>query len=225
LAALNSDALAGFKFVFAMDRPSFVDQTLDLLGVPAERRVYYDPNRLALFESLALIPVPVFERHFLCTSALHDLRRELLKHVDVNDKERPRKIFFTRRDALTSERILINEAEVVAKLEAIGFKAFELGDVSVVEQIRLTHAADTVVYIHGSAGANLIFVKPGANVLHVFPDCVSFFVSHGIGTAAVGAKYGYLFGPSFQRSIRYHNNPWLVSPERTANAIKRLETQ
>jgi capsular polysaccharide biosynthesis protein len=79
--------------------------------------------------------------------------------------------------------------------------------------------------VHGSAGANLVFARPGANVLHVFPDCVSYFVSHGIGTAAVAANYAYIFGPSFQRSIRYHNNPWVISPDRLIQAVCRLEQE
>ncbi len=223
LLALNAEFLQHFKFAFPTDRPGFVDETLDLFGVPTERRVYYDPKRLTRFEVLGLTPVPVYERDACSVSVLNSLRCGMLEAAAVGSGLRPSKVLFTRRDAPNSERMLLNEDKVVRVLEAEGFVALEPGAMTIAEQVRTVNAAAIIVYLHGSAGANLVFAGAEAKILHVFPDVTYFFVSHGIGAAVTGARQAYLFGPSFQRRAKYHNSPWLVSPDRILSAIRRLE--
>ncbi len=222
IRALRTPDLNDAKFVLPLDRPSFVDQTLDLLAVPPERRAFFDPSRLAQFEELSLIPIPVFEREACSVSALHDLRSALLDAVPKEPLAEQRKVFFSRRDAKKSERILLNEDELISALSERGFNCVESGELPVADQVRIARDADIIACVHGSAGANLVFSSPQAKVLHIFPDCVHYFVSHGIGTAVAGCDYGYVFGPSFQRKLRHHNNPWMISPDRVLQALKQF---
>ncbi len=222
LRALENPKLRDTKIVLPVDRPSFVDQTLDLLKVPSTRRAFFDPARLTQFEELFLMPVPVFERESCSLLALQTLRAAMLNAVRSEPSGGSKKVYFSRRDAKRSERILLNEEELISVLELNGFTCMETGNLTVEDQIRISRDAEVIACVHGSAGANLLFASAHAIVLHIFPDCVDYFVSHGIGTAVAGCKYGYVFGPSFQRRLRHHNNPWLISPDRVLAALQRL---
>ena len=224
LLAMEQSEFDGVKFLLPVDAPGFVHSTLEFLQVPASRLVYYDPRRITRLSSLILTPVPTFEPDQCTASCLEILRTKALECLGkLETKETPKRVLFTRRDALTGERVLLNEDDLVAGMEKLGFTAIEPGDVSFEEQVRLANGAETIACVHGSAGANLLFCREGANVLHLFPDCVHYFLTHGVGTAVAGANYGYVYGPSFQRRLRFHNNPWLLSTTRVSEAMETIK--
>ena len=213
---------ADVRILVPLDAPRFVAESLHLLGVDDARLAYFDPSRLSIIEELLLTPTPSFDIETCSASALAGLREALAKALPPPPAHVSRRVLFTRRDALSGERLLINESEVVTSLAAEGFQPLEASNFSVAEQLSIAYHADFAVCVHGSAGANMLLCPPEARVLHLFPDCVWYFYTHGLGNAVAGSTYAYTYGVSFQRALRYHNNPWLLSPKRVLEDVARL---
>jgi capsular polysaccharide biosynthesis protein len=221
LVASADEALADAKLLLPLDVPGFALDTLRLLGIGEDRLAFFDPDRLCQVEELLMIPFPRYDLEVCGGAVLGRLRNAVLPRLPPSPYA-GRNIVFSRKDAMSGERILINEDAVVERLESEGFVAIELTAYSVAEQMSIAHHAAMIVCVHGSAGANLLFASPATKVLHLFPDCVHYFYTHGIGTSIAGAPYAYLYGLSFERKLRYHNNPWLLSANRVLGAVDRL---
>lgn len=222
VAASADERLADAKLLLPLDVPGFALETLDLIGFEGDRIAFFDPTRLCHVEELLMVPVPRYDLQLCGTAALTLLRNVTLPRLPPSPHA-GRDVVFTRRDAWTGERLLINEDAVVERLADKGFAAIELTAHPVAEQISIAHHAATIACVHGSAGANLLFASPATRVLHLFPECVHYFHTHGIGCSVAGAPYAYLYGASFDRALRYHNNPWLLSPERVARCCQALK--
>jgi capsular polysaccharide biosynthesis protein len=70
-----------------------------------------------------------------------------------------RRVFLSRAGAV--KRRMVNEAELGAKLEAMGYAVVEPGTLSAVEQIALFRDAAVIVGQHGAAMTNLLFAPRG----------------------------------------------------------------
>jgi len=79
-----------------------------------------------------------------------------------------RDLFLCRGDAKL--RRLVNEEEIAERLGAIGFERFVAADDNHPEQIARFRAARRVVAVHGAGLANLLFCRPGAQVVEIFPE-------------------------------------------------------
>ncbi len=83
-----------------------------------------------------------------------------------------------------SQRCILNEKELLKKLETYGFKEYHLEDMSVDEQIELFYNASFVVSPHGAGLTNIIFSE-AINVLEMFPgSCLLphyYFLSKSLG--------------------------------------------
>lgn len=93
------------------------------------------------------------------------LRRSFLPCAGAETRGRKR-IFVSRARAGT--RRVIGEDELVRRLERRGFAAVTLETLSFAEQVRLFAAADIVVGPHGSGLANIVFCRPGTQVVELF---------------------------------------------------------
>ncbi len=221
LVASADEGLADAKLLLPLDVPGFALETLRLLGIDDGRLAFFDPTRVCQVEELLLIPFPRYDLDVCGASVLTRLRDAILPRLPSSPYA-GRDVVFSRKDAMSGERILINEDAILDRLEGEGFAIVELTAYSVAEQISISHHAATIACVHGSAGANLLFASPATKVLHLFPDCVHYFHTHGIGTSIAGASYAYLYGSSFERRIRYHNNPWSLSADRVVRCLERL---
>ncbi|MFN2560849.1 MAG: DUF563 domain-containing protein [Jatrophihabitans sp.] len=120
------------------------------------------------------------------------LRRRLLDQVDVG-RER-RRIYITRGAALNN-RAVLDEAGVIAFLEARGFTAIDPGAISVAEQIRAFAEASLIVAPHGAALTNIMFASSGAAVIELFPAGTLLPDFWRMATGVPGLRYRYLSGP------------------------------
>jgi len=104
-----------------------------------------------------------------------------------------RNIYLARRAGLHN-RAVLNEAEVLALLEPLGFEVVDPGSLSVVDQIRTFAEADVIVAPHGASLANLPFCSPGSSLLELFPS-QSMVADYWKMTCGVeGLEYQYLSG-------------------------------
>jgi hypothetical protein len=104
-----------------------------------------------------------------------------------------RHLYLTRGTA-RNNRVVENEAEVLALLEPLGFTSVDPGALSVADQIRTFAEADVIVAPHGAALANLVFCSPGAAVVELFP-AMSFVADYWkMASGVTGLEYRYLSG-------------------------------
>lgn len=117
--------------------------------------------------------------------------RNALPPAHTDDK--PRRLYVTRGSGPNTRR-LVDEATLWPRLERRGFVRIDPGSMSVRDQIDHFAAADVVVGIHGAALTNLVFLKPGARVLHLFAPG---YVKHCFWAICEGipdVTYQYLVG-------------------------------
>jgi hypothetical protein len=85
------------------------------------------------------------------------------------DTALPRRIYITRRNAGCRR---LNEAELAEVLERNGIVTCELEAMPLAAQVLLFHHAELVVAPHGAGLSNLMFCKPGTQVIEVFEASV-----------------------------------------------------
>jgi len=104
------------------------------------------------------------------------IRREWLSHFRAAatrawgpaDASQPRRIYVSRRQA--THRRILNEAELIASLRALGFVVVALETLSLAEQYKLFATAEVVVAPHGAGLTNLIHAPAGCSLVELFPD-------------------------------------------------------
>lgn len=82
-----------------------------------------------------------------------------------------RRLFITRTgEDTTQRRDLVNEIELIAALEPLGFEAVNPGLLPPREQVALFAQAECLVAVMGSVWANLIYTSPGTLVVDLLPE-------------------------------------------------------
>jgi capsular polysaccharide biosynthesis protein len=89
-----------------------------------------------------------------------------LAQQSVDPNKFSKRVFISRKDS--THRIMLNEDEVFSLFEQHGFKSYVLGQMSFLEQVALFAQAEIIIGAHGSGLANLIFAKPGTQVIEIF---------------------------------------------------------
>jgi hypothetical protein len=170
-------------------------ESLAMLGVQRERVLELNRGEKLYCERLLVPSLPGSEGAVPRWS-VEFLRSRLIRGPLPDAR---RRIFLSRGD--TSQRRLVNEAEVAAALAAQGFEVLTTGRMTLAEQIRAFQEADLVVACHGAGLANLVFSGP-CRVLELLspdylrPDCY-FTLSRLLGhdyRALVGEKAGEKWG-------------------------------
>ncbi|OGB86046.1 hypothetical protein A3J41_01185 [candidate division TM6 bacterium RIFCSPHIGHO2_12_FULL_38_8] len=76
------------------------------------------------------------------------------------------RVFVSRKDA--AQRRITNEDEVFALLQTQGFERYELGKLSVIDQILLFYNANIILAPQGTCLANSIFCTPKTKIIELF---------------------------------------------------------
>lgn len=113
------------------------------------------------------------------------IRKKFCQSPDLNF---PKKLYVQRGNV--RNRRLINETQLVAFLEALGFVSVRMDGLTVAEQARMFAGADVFIGVHGAALTNLIFARKGAKVIELFPSDVQ---EPGMFTAATHSELDYYF--------------------------------
>lgn len=80
----------------------------------------------------------------------------------------PTAFYIVRKDA--PRRFVVNEEEVIKKLGEISIASISISDYNFNEIVYLFQNASLVISTHSAALTNLLFCKPGTQVLEYFPD-------------------------------------------------------
>jgi Glycosyltransferase 61 len=177
-----------YEFVLLPGQASpFEDELLDRLGIPPNRRLRCSKNFIHQFERLVVPAMPFPHRQvpaWVCA---------WVRSLFPNSSSGPEKIFISRGGR--RRRLLLNEAELEARLQREGFISVQPERFSVAEQARLFGSAKCVVAAHGAGLANMVFAPANALVVELFhPDHIRLFYERL--AASAGLRYASVIGHS-----------------------------
>lgn len=182
------------KYIVPRDNLAIQDETLNMLGIPKEKRIYTDRDFHARCDQLIVPSFVRSEREHPSEYpkwVTNFLRNEFLLTRDVPLSEDYERIYISRSKAW--QRRLLNEEEVQTIMRERHFRIVTLEDLSFMEQVRIFASAQIVVAPHGAGLGNLVFCKPGTKVVEMFsPDYVSNYYWHLCNQ--VDLKHYYLIG-------------------------------
>lgn len=145
----------------------FQKQTLSMMGVDLNKVIEGDPTTYLEADEV-IVPSFVARSCYTPHWVVEYLRKYLmpLSPTNSSQSEFSDKVFISRQKA--SYRRIKNENEIFAHLEPLGFKRYNLEDLSVKDQKFLFANAKIVISPHGAGLTNLIFCQPGTKVLEIF---------------------------------------------------------
>ncbi len=101
--------------------------------------------------------------------SMNDSIKILKKFINPKTNvEISKKIYVTREDS--NYRKILNEADVVTLLRDNGYRVINPQLYEINEQIEIFSNADKIIAPHGSNLANIIFCKPGTEILEITPS-------------------------------------------------------
>lgn len=161
-------------------------ETLNLLGFPENRLLKIKDGMHLQCEKLFVPSMPG------STGDMPKWACEFLRESFLPEglAEPYRLIYISRGDALYRE--VINEKEVEDYLQTIGFKIFQMSELSFLEQVKIYAEARIVISPHGAGLSNTVFCR-NAKILEIFaPSYVN--VCYWVLANQVGNEYYYHLG-------------------------------
>jgi capsular polysaccharide biosynthesis protein len=158
-AGVNLDTISAFV---VNQGGSFISETLDLLGIPAQKRYLLHRNTHLKARQLIVPSIPPGGNPPKWT--LDYLRQQFLKNSSEN-KEMLR-VYISRRKAKT--RRFTNEDTVEAALSEHHFQRVYLEDLTFVDQVNLMQQSSVLVAMHGAGLANITFCQPRTKIVEIF---------------------------------------------------------
>lgn len=139
-------------------------ETLDLLGICREQMIEVDTGQVVEVGNL-VIPAILSSNTFVAQEVLSWLRQFGLSRLPNNHTTGNRRLFISRADATV--RRLINEEDVYAALEPLGFELFVPGAHSFIEQVEAFSIAECIVGPHGAGLTNLVFAPQNTVIIDI----------------------------------------------------------
>ncbi|GJE14758.1 glycosyltransferase family 61 protein [Methylobacterium longum] len=226
---------AGFPICIDDDMPETHRQIIELLD-ERDRPVLPLPavpvrvGDLGIAPAPTLLPFDTRSGHPVYDAVwprdvLGDLRSKVLGRLGergVDLRRRGRRIVLSRRGFV--QRQLLNEAEIVGVLQLHGFEVVHPETLTFAEQIATYHAADIVVGSASSALTNCIFCRPGAKVVALIHESLSFnFRGYTSMIESSGADLLFVRGTTQHGEAvhPFHAN-YTVTPEKVLRAIEEV---
>mgnify|MGYP001792157138 CR=1 FL=1 len=187
----QAPALQDMPLIMFEGAPGFVKQSLALAA--PEREVLWLPAGTHRVETMA---VPTNPSTFNVVSGralryLRDSYHPALQQALPADFTSAKRIYISRADAAV--RRIANEAEIEARLAALGFQSVVMSGLSLAEQAEIFARAECIVSAHGAALVNLAFCAPDTRVVEIFQQghkSRSYYTISGL----LGLRYGFLIG-------------------------------
>lgn len=143
-------------FLFPANLPTWMDDTVDLLGIPEEKR---ERAKSSIYQVDNLI-IPSFPP--LIREDYDWLRTTVLEHLSVNSdaSNAHHHVYISRSNAI--ERRVVNEDEVRDMLSTYDFRTYRPENRSVGWNAQLFKNAELVVGPHGAGLTDIVFTRDGS---------------------------------------------------------------
>ncbi|MEN9406287.1 MAG: hypothetical protein RLZ12_571 [Bacillota bacterium] len=163
---------AGFKPTkFIMDCSNYGNtdvrfEMLHALGVSSDAIYPLNPEYYYQVDNLISMPaIDIYKPLELSNIKL--LRQHLYLDHFVPEDMSYKRLYISRAD--TKDRQVTNEAEVFNFLKEYNFNQVSLSQLSFYRQVQLFSSAEIIIAPHGAGLANIIFCKPGCNIIELMP--------------------------------------------------------
>tara|TARA_R110002073_G_scaffold300799_4_gene468152 strand:+ start:1731 stop:2888 length:1158 start_codon:yes stop_codon:yes gene_type:complete len=187
---------------------NFLRQQID----PAFRTL--EPDRVHFFPELKLLSSSRFDKSpghpfwFLDPDILAIVSAGAQRNFRADPAEGS-KIYLSRTD--TTRRRMLNEPELIRRLQALGVKPVLMSQLSGPDQLGAIYNADMIIAPHGGALLNLIAARKGTRVIELFTPERGTLAFAGIALA-LGLKYDFQFGQP-ENTTEKHDLPWCADIE------------
>ena len=205
-------------FFCYMDQP-WQRKLLLTLGLPEEALL---PQRL---EQIYAVRELATYRQSFRGMVIRDSDREAFAQVTdrfgaADKRASPEKIYISRL-GLDYHRVLTNERELAAALEARGFTVVSPQDLPFSEQVRLFHNARVIVGLGGAGLFNVVFARPGVRLITI-ESGMTWVDAHANLFASCGAEYGIILGAQDESDPTPDQKRWSVDLPKTLAAIDQF---
>jgi hypothetical protein len=185
-------------------RRDWQEEILDMLGIPGEKRRYHfevKERHIDLVVPYRTKGDAVSVPSWMCDALWSELGKGLVHRAGT------RKIYVSRKDA--PRRRMVNEAELTAKLEKLGFEVRQLEGMTIAAQQALFGSAQVVVAEHGAALTNIVWCPTNATVVDIHAS-VPAMPCFKILAELRGVRYIPIF---VTRSEVLERDDWTISAE------------
>lgn len=174
---------------------------------------------------------PMWKFSAICFKTLAHMQSTVYERLGIQTKPvEGRKIFLARR----AGRNITNTPEVEDILTSFGYEIMDTAQLSFAQQVRLFAEARVIVGAMGAAFTNLIFCRPGTQVLALSSPYTQLFCSQSNMALFAGCNYQILVGehPLFQPGDEHTvSDPSLfldsyaIDPQQLTAALTHLEAE
>lgn len=174
---------------------------------------------------------PLWKSSAVCFKTLTHLRHSVFSRFGIDFTTRgTRKIFLARR----SGRNIANALEIEAILSSFNYEIVDTGDFSFEQQVRLFSEAKSIVGAMGAAFTNLIFCKPGTEVIALASPYAQLFCSQANMALFSDCRYRILSGshPLFKSGDEItisdpglFQDSYTIDPNELITELKNIELQ
>lgn len=187
------------KYIVPQPLAPFQSETLATLGISEQARIGAGPG-FHLESARLVVPALPSEAKW----AVDFVRSELLQHRHFEGHPGFERIYVSRQNAIG--RTVVNEQELMAALEPLGFTKIMPEGLSVAEQVQLFSQAKVIVGPQGAGFANAFFCSPKVHIIELMSP--SFFITSTEKICSyVNVHYHRIMGTS-QRHPKYLNSDW-----------------
>ena len=161
---LQNSKVSYDKIYLRKPQHSFQEELLDLFGIRKET-CYYSTKASHVEAEQLLYPSLPAQPFTIAPWVRAVIRNKVFKRLGSSLRQH-RRLYVSRRKA--KERRIVNEEELVPKLENLGFTTICAEELPVMEQARLFSEAEIVIGAHGAGLSNLVFCSEGTRLLEIF---------------------------------------------------------
>ena len=136
-------------------------ESLELLGISKEKIIILDETSRIEAKNLLVASTPTLLGNV--PQRTIDFLQSTFVSESILKQPNAKRIFISR----VTNRKIINEKELLAYLEPLGFERVVLDQMSVKEQADLFNRAEVVIGPHGAGLINTIFCRPGTTVIEL----------------------------------------------------------
>lgn len=202
-----------YDWIYVPDYKPFMKETLELVGIDTKKILKPEGMYSHIQADMLVVPSYPANKHipaddkierlvvFVADWVIEKLRKTVLSK-DMPHHNFSKKVFISRKDKNTG-RSMHNEDEVFSFLQSYGYEKYCLSTMSFLEQAALFYNAETIIGAHGAGFTNIIFCKPGTQLVEIFQarsDCTYFYMAQQLHL-----KYDYIQTQEFDQFYGYES--------------------